>query len=51
MPRLKEHFNKQLNEFTINTDGSLWFVTNFITEITKVYSSNNLFDIIENLKL
>ena len=51
MPRLKEHFNKQLDEFIINKHGSLWFVTNFITEITKVYSSNNLFDIIENLRL
>lgn len=35
----------------LNKYGSLWFVTNFITEITKVYSSNNLFDIIENLRL
>ena len=51
MPRLKEYFNKQLDEFIINKYGSLWFVTNFITEITKVYSSNNLFDIIDNLKL
>ena len=51
MPRLKEYFNKQLDEFIINKHGSLWFVTNFITEITKVYSSNNLFDIIENLRL
>ena len=31
MPRLKEHFNKQLDEFIINKHGSLWFVTKCIT--------------------